>query len=1012
MLTRHPARSFRVLLLFVSPLLVWAQTPQVTQVSPASGSARTMVTITGSAFGSSQGSGSVSIGGASAAVATWSGTQIMATVPSAAQTGAGSVSVTNGVGQQSNAFGFAVLPQSVFSGPATYSYDESGRLVGAVAATGDSVKYSYDAVGNILSITRYSASQFAFFTFSPKLGPVGTNVTISGSNFSANPAQDTVTFNGASATILSATSTSLVVSVPSGATTGPLTISSPAGSITTADPFTVTNSDGKPRIDSFSPQIVAPGTAVTINGANFDTTPANDRLIVNVTSGLNPTSATATTMAMNTPSATGSGRISLSTPNGSVTSTADLFIPPSGYTVGSVSSTGRTTAGTPATVTLSSTNQIGLLLIDGKKGQMVSAVSSSSTFSGSCSFYLYNPSNTAVLDSRVTTGAPGAGSCSTSGGLFDSQVLPASGTYAFLVSPGAGSGHATLTPYLFDDIQGTVTLNSSITATTSFPGQNIRYLLFGSANQHISISIISSTFTSCTVSVFQPDGVAIVNNGSCSDTASFVDVPVLSQNGFYTILLDPAGSASGSVTFKVNDATDISATVPLDGTQVTVNTTVPGQNARLTFSGTIGQQISATFQNVSFSGGMTATLLDPSGAQVNSAGNLGISTIFMDDARYCSLSSVLYLCGSITLPATGTYTVFLNPAGAGTGQAKVSVFNVPTDTTISSSLGGAQISVPLNVPGQNNRLTFSGTQNGRVGITFSGASFTGSVSPVGFKMQVLLPDGTPLGGAGGSALSFSAPTSGFVDYNDIYAFPSTGTYTVTLDPLNDSKGTVNVNLYDATDVSLTISADGSTHSVSTTAPSQNAHLNFAPSVGQRISALLNSSTYASLPGFTLRRVDGTGAVFNTAFSSSDGASRFLDAFTITQTGSYFLFVDPNGTDTGSSIISLYTITDLSGTLDTSGTPFTATITTPGQNGTFTFTANSGQTLTLTGSGSSFSSGRCLISILNPSGSNVGNRDCASTGSTSWTLTQTGTFKAFVDPTLSSTGNVTFSVQVQ
>jgi hypothetical protein len=791
-----------------------------------------------------------------------------------------------------------------------------------------------------------------------------------------------------------------------------LTITSPSGSITTGDSFTVTNSDGKPRIDSFSPQIVTPGTAVTINGANFDTTPANDRLIVNVTSGLNPTSASAATMAMSTPSATGSGRISLSTPNGSVTSTGDLFIPPSGYTVGSVGSTGRTTAGAPATVTLSSANQIGMLLIDGKKGQMVSAVSSSSTFSSSCSFYLYNPSNSAVLDSRVTTGAQATGPCGTSGGLFDSQMLPASGTYVFLVSPGSSTGHATLTPYLFDDIQGTVTLNSSITATTTLPGQNIKYSLLGSANQHISISIISSTFTNCTVSVFQPDGTAIINNGSCSNTASFIDVPVLSQNGFYTILLDPSGAVTGSVNFKVNDATDISGTVLLDGTQVTVNTTVPGQNARLTFSGTAGQQISAIVQNVSFSGGINMTLLDPSGLQVNSTGNIGISTVFMDDARYCSFSGVQYLCGSMTLPTTGTYTVFLNPGGAGTGQAKVSVFNVPTDTAISSSLGGAQISVPLNVPGQNTKLTFSGTQNGRVGITFSGASFTGSVSPVGFKIQVLLPDGTQLGGAGGSAFSFSAPTSGFVDYNDIYTFPSTGTYTVTLDPLNDSKGTVNVNLYDATDASLTISADGSTHSVSTTAPSQNAHLNFSPSVGQRISALLNSSSYPGMPGLTLRRVDGTGAVFNVASSNLDGASRFIDAFTISQTGSYFLFVDPSNTDTGSSVIALYTVTDLSGTLDTSGTSFTAAITTPGQNGTFTFTGNSGQTLTLTGSGSSFSSGRCLISILNPSGSNVGNRDCASTGSTSWTLTQSGTFKAFVDPTLSSTGSVTFSVRVQ
>ncbi|MBZ5509015.1 MAG: IPT/TIG domain-containing protein [Acidobacteriia bacterium] len=217
------ARSAAVLslLLFVllSPRFVWSQTPQITQISPAPGSAGTLVTITVSSFGTSQRTGSVSIGGAAATVGTWSDIRITATVDSGAPTGNGNVVVTTGGSAQSNAFAFTVLPPNVFAGPVTYSYDELGRLVGAVAATGDSVKYSYDAVGNILAITRYSASQFAFFTLSPKSGPVGTSVTISGSNFSSNTAQDAVAFNGTSATISSASATQLVVSVPSGATT-------------------------------------------------------------------------------------------------------------------------------------------------------------------------------------------------------------------------------------------------------------------------------------------------------------------------------------------------------------------------------------------------------------------------------------------------------------------------------------------------------------------------------------------------------------------------------------------------------------------------------------------------------------------------------------------------------------------------------------------------------------------------------------------------------------------------
>lgn len=1106
--SRYAAGLSLVLLMFLSPL-AWSQTPQITQVSPASASSGTLVTIIGSGFGASQLSGSVSIGGAVAVVGTWSDTQIAAIVAVGAQTGAGSISVTNANSQQSNAFAFTVLPPNVFAGPVTYSYDELGRLVGAVAATGDSVKYSYDAVGNILAITRYSASQFAFFTFSPKSGPVGTSVMVSGSNFSSNPAQDTVTFNGTSATISSASATQLVVSVPSGATTGPLTISSPAGSVTTSESFTVTAAGGAPRIDSFTPQIAASASSVVLTGTNFDLLSANNRLVLNITPAAIPTGVTSAGMTMTVPAAAGSGHIALANPGGTTISTGDLFVPPSPFTPAQVGYTGRTNLGVATTTSIATANKIGLLLFEGVAGHNVSVASSSTTFS-ICTFQIYKPDNTALstttascssssfLDSKrlpitgtyallinastgsaggatftiydsteiaatltpggspftITTTAPGqnarlsffgnqnqhvsitlsgstftncslyvynpdstvlvsATSCTASNTFVEVPYLSERGVYTILVDPGT-TQTGTLTVKLNDatDITGTVTAGgASATATIATPGQNARYTFAGSQNQHVSLSILSSTFTNCTVSIIQPDGTSSVNNGSCTNTSSFVEIPSLSQSGSYTILVDPSGGATGAVTLKLNDATDITGTIPTDGTQVTVNIATPGQNAKLTFSGTAGQQISAIFQNVNMANGVSMVLLDPSGAQVNSGGNIGISTVFMDDARYC-VSGVSYLCGAITLPTTGTYTVSLDPVGSGIGQVKLSVYNVPADTVIASSLGASQISVPLNVPGQNTKITFAGTAGGRVGITFGSAAFTGSAGSVGFKLQVLLPDGTPFTGSNGGAFSFSSPTSGFVDYNDIYSFPTTGTYTLTLDPLNDSKGTVNVNLYDATDVSLAINADGSSHSITTTAPGQNAHLNFTPTIGQRISALLTGGTYTNLPSLILRRVDGTGSVFNTSFGGTDGANVFMDAFTISQTGTYFLFVDPSSTQTGSATISLYTVTDLSGTVDPAGTPLTATITTPGQNGAFTFSANSGQSVTLTTSSTNFSSGRCMISIVNPSGSNVGNRDCANIGSTSWTVTQTGVFKAVIDPTQSSTGNATFNVRVQ
>ena len=76
-------------------------------------------------------------------------------------------------------------------------------------------------------------------SFSPQGGPIGTVVTIHGQNFSTTSSNDIVQFNGTKATVTAATANSLTVTVPSGATTGPILVS--VGSLTTisATYFTV-----------------------------------------------------------------------------------------------------------------------------------------------------------------------------------------------------------------------------------------------------------------------------------------------------------------------------------------------------------------------------------------------------------------------------------------------------------------------------------------------------------------------------------------------------------------------------------------------------------------------------------------------------------------------------------------------------------------------------------------------------------------------------------------------------
>ena len=186
------------------------------------------------------------------------------------QTGEQSVIVA-GSGATTVNFSLAREP----AGPASYAYDALGRLIQATNAGGQSAIYRYDAVGNILAIERpggAGSSPVAISGFAPLQGPTGTAVSIAGSGFSSTGSENIVTFNGVAGAVTTATATQLVATVPAGATTGPITVVSTAGSATSASAFTVmSNGGGIPTITSLTPAIGVTGTPFTIAGTNFET---------------------------------------------------------------------------------------------------------------------------------------------------------------------------------------------------------------------------------------------------------------------------------------------------------------------------------------------------------------------------------------------------------------------------------------------------------------------------------------------------------------------------------------------------------------------------------------------------------------------------------------------------------------------------------------------------------------------------------------------------------------------
>lgn len=124
-----------------------------------------------------------------------------------------------------------------------YVYDDLGRLVGVVDQDGNAATYTYDAVGNILAIGRHNVGDapgpVAITLVSPTKGMIGTAVAIFGRGFSADAAQNVVSFSGALAAVTAATATSLTTAVPPGALTGPITVTTPLGSAISPEPFTV-----------------------------------------------------------------------------------------------------------------------------------------------------------------------------------------------------------------------------------------------------------------------------------------------------------------------------------------------------------------------------------------------------------------------------------------------------------------------------------------------------------------------------------------------------------------------------------------------------------------------------------------------------------------------------------------------------------------------------------------------------------------------------------------------------
>jgi hypothetical protein len=179
-------------------------------------------------------------------------------------------------------------------------------------------KLTLVAPGGSFQTTSNFVIQPTIFGFSPGFGPVGTSVTITGANF--NVGTPSVKFGGVpTATPTGITFSQLTAVVPSGATSGPVTLTTTDGNFTTANLFYL-----PANITTFTPTNSAPGTTVRITGVNF--TNASSVTFNGTAASFVVTNNT--TIGAIVPNGFSTGPISVTTPAGTTNSSSLFYAAP------------------------------------------------------------------------------------------------------------------------------------------------------------------------------------------------------------------------------------------------------------------------------------------------------------------------------------------------------------------------------------------------------------------------------------------------------------------------------------------------------------------------------------------------------------------------------------------------------------------------------------------------------------------------------------------------------------